>query len=249
MSFPGQHTNRVAICAIAAALCAGIAACEPQSPAVEEKLDQILAKLEALEEGQKELTAAAPARRGPPPEDYDKVHKIDLSNAPILGNPEAPITVVEYSDFQCPFCASTAPTIKALYDKYPEQVRIAYKHFPLSFHPAAKPAAVASLAAQDQGRFWEFHDVVFEATSKQQLSVEEFEAYAAEAGLDVDRFKRDLEAKRAEYERRIAEDYREGQRVDVRGTPTLYINGKKVRNRGLSAMSETVEGLLAAQGS
>ncbi len=235
---------------LAGLLALGLVACQPATKDDVEELKaqqaEILAKLAALDG----KIGAAPARRGPPAEDYDKVHKIDLTGAPILGNPNAAITVVEYSDFQCPYCARTAPDIKALHAKYPDQVRVVYKHFPLGFHEAARPAAVASVAAQEQGKFWEYHDVVFEATAKRQLSGsdEELVKYAQQAGLDVEQFKKDMADNKAAYEARIDGDYKEGQRVDVRGTPTLYINGKKVRNRSVAGMSEVIDQILKEQG-
>jgi protein-disulfide isomerase len=127
-------------------------------------------------------------------------------------------------------------------------VRIAYKHFPLSFHPAAKPAAIASVAAQEQGKFWEFHDVIFEATTKRQLkgSDEDMLKYAEQAGLDMDQFKADMAANKADYEKRVNADYVEGQKVQVRGTPTLYLNGKKVRNRSQDGLSATIDEMLKA---
>ncbi len=236
---------------LAAVLALGFLGCEPATKQDVEEIKaqqaEILAKLAAIEEKQ----GAAPARRGPPAEDYNKVHKINVSGAPMLGNPNAPITLVEYSDFQCPYCARSAPDVKAVLEKYPDKVRIVYKHFPLSFHKAAKPAAVASLAAQEQGKFWEFHDVIFEATSSRSLSPsdDDMAKYAEKAGLDVERFKADLTANRAEYEKRVNQDYVEGQRADVRGTPTLYLNGQKVQNRSVPGVSAKIDEIIAQQGS
>ena len=241
--------KRLSKVALAAALALGVVACQPATKedveALKEQQGEILKKLAALEEGIK--NAAAPARRGPPPEDYDKVHQIDLDGAPVLGNPNAPITIVEYSDFECPYCARTAPEVKQVLEKYPDKVRIVYKHFPLSFHRAARPTAVGSVAAHEQGKFWEYHDVLFEATSKRQLagSDEDLIKYAEKAGLDVEQFKKDLATKRAEFEKRVSEDFVSGQKVNVRGTPTLYLNGKKVRNRSLPALSAEIDKLLA----
>lgn len=237
---------------IAGLLALGLVACQPATKEDIEELKaqqaQILAQLAELT---KAAAAAPAARQGPPPEDYNTVHKIATDNAPILGNPNAPITLVEYSDFQCPYCARTAPDVKQIHEKYPDKVRVVYKHFPLSFHAAAKPAAIASVAAQEQGKFWEFHDVLFEASSKRQLAAtdEDMVKYAQKAGLDVDRFKKDMATKKAEYEKAVNEDYSEGQRVDVRGTPTLYLNGKKVRNRSVAGLSEEIDELLEESGS
>ena len=125
-----------------------------------------------------------------------------------------------------------------------------FKHFPLAFHRAARPTAIASVAAQDQGKFWEYHDVLFKKTGARELKPDQAELvkYAEEAGLDVERFKADLEGKKAEYDKKVSADYAEGQRVEVRGTPTLYLNGKKVRNRSAAAMAKVVDELLKGEG-
>ena len=235
--------------ALAGLLALGLIACLPAS---KEDIEEVKAQQAEILAQLAEIKKAAPAaRQGPPAVDYNKVHKITVDNAPSLGNPNAPITVVEYSDFQCPYCARTAPDVKQIYEKYPDKVRVVYKHFPLGFHAAAKPAAVASVAAEDQGKFWEFHDVIFEATAKRQLSGsdEDMIKYAEQAGLDVERFKKDLASKKAEYEKIVDAHYKEGQRVDVRGTPTLYINGKKVKNRSVDGMSQEIDQLLKKLGS
>jgi len=243
--------KRITIGALAPLLALGLVACQPATKddiqALKEQQAEILAKLAALDESVKKVAAAAPARRGPPAEDFDKVHQIDVSSAAVLGNPNAPITVVEFSDFECPYCARSAPDVKALQAKYPDKGRVVYKHFPLGFHKSARPTAIASVAAQEQGKFWEYHDVLFEATANRQLSgsQDDLVKYAEKAGLDVDRFKKDMAAKQAEYDKRVNEDYASGQKASVRGTPTLYINGKKVQDRSVQGMSATVEKLIA----
>jgi protein-disulfide isomerase len=237
-----SHTRNVfAIAALAALLAT---ACGPTAEEVSELREQqaeILAKLAKLEEGQDKILksrggAAKPAR---PAEDFDKVHDIDVDSAPMLGKADAAITIVEFSDFQCPFCANAAPLVKQVQDKYPDQVRVVYKHFPLNFHPMARPAAIASLAAQEQDKFWEMHDVLFK--NSRSLSEDKMPEYATEAGLDVERFKADYEKKQAEYDKRVTADYQDGVKADVRGTPTLYINGKKVRQRSVEGMSAQIE--------
>ncbi|NRA02671.1 MAG: DsbA family protein [Myxococcales bacterium] len=206
---------------------------------VAERQKEILEKLAKLEQGQKQLLATRPAARQRPTVDYDKVHKINVGSAPIKGNPNAAVTIVEFSDFQCPFCAKSLPLLNQLVAKYPDQVRLVYKHFPLSFHQQARPAAIASLAAQEQGRFWEYHDVLFANMAK--LNTADWEGFAKEAGLDVGRFKQDLAAKQAEYDRRVTADFNDGQKAAVSGTPTVYINGKKVKSRSLGGMSQMID--------
>ena len=124
---------------------------------IRQKQDEILAKLGAIEEAQKKV---APARQGPAPEDYSKVYALPIADSPVRGDPDGPVTIVEFSDFQCPFCARAAPLIADVLKKYPKGVRFVYKQFPLPMHPMARPAAQASLAAQEQGKFWEMHDVL-----------------------------------------------------------------------------------------
>jgi protein-disulfide isomerase len=229
-----------------------LAGCNPQQSKdladIKSKQDEILQRLSAIEEGQKKLQAAAPpARAARAEEDYDKVYTIAVDASPVRGNADAPVTIVEFSDFQCPFCARSNPIVDGVLAKYPDKVNYVYKHFPLAFHAAARPAAMASMAAQDQGKFWEMHEVLF--ANQAALDASKMEDYAKQAGLDVARFKKDLEAKKAEYEKRIEAELALGQSVDVRGTPTLYVGGKKVRVRTVEGMSAMVDEKLAAPGS
>ncbi len=226
------------------ALILGLVACQPPGSAADlEEIKrvqaEILEKLVALE---KKLPAQARAQRE---DEYTRVYTIELGEAPIRGNPNAPVTIVEFSDFQCPFCARAQPILEAVLEKYPDDVRLVYKHFPLSFHKAARPTAIASLAAMEQGKFWEMHDVLFDAAS--DLDAEKIPEYAEQAGLDMERFNRDMEANKAAYDGMVTADYRGGGEVDVRGTPTLYINGKKVRVRTVEGMSAMIDAALKAK--
>ena len=133
--------------------------------------------------------------------------------------------------------------IEDVLKKYPKGVRFVYKQFPLPMHPMARPAAQASLAAQEQGKFWEMHDVLIQ--NQPTLDAAKFADYAKQAGLDVARFKRDLEQKKAEYDKRIDAETQLGQSSDVRGTPTLYIGGKKVSARTVDGMSTMIDAELA----
>lgn len=228
---------------LSAAACGGPS--QEDIEAIRAQQQRILEKLAKLEEGQKAILAArpaAPTRR--PAEDFNKVYQIPVGQSPIRGNPNAAVTIVEFSDFQCPYCSGAQPLLRQVLDKYGESVRIVYKHFPLSFHPAAKPSAIASIAAQEQGRFWALHDVLFE--NIRTLSADKMTEYAEQAGLDVERFQKDLEANKSAYEKRVAAEYAEGLRADVRGTPTIFINGKKLRVRSLAGMSQTIDAALVA---
>jgi protein-disulfide isomerase len=146
------------------------------------------------------------------------------SDDPVRGPALAPVTIVLFSDFQCPFCAKVLPTLKQLEAAYPKQVRIAWKHLPLPFHPNAMPAAKAAEAARAQGKFWEMHDRLF--AGQRTLSDGEYRAAAKELGLDPARFERELAGEAAG--KRIAEDQALAAASGASGTPTLFVNCRKV---------------------
>jgi protein-disulfide isomerase len=143
---------------------------------------------------------------------------------PVKGSPRAPVTVVVFSDFQCPYCARVEPTLKQVEAAYGAKVRIAWKHKPLPFHPNALPAAEAAEAAREQGKFWPMHDKMFAA--QQDLSPAAYERWARELGLDLVRFKAALAS--GKFKARIQEDDALAGRLGIDGTPTLVINGEKV---------------------
>jgi len=145
------------------------------------------------------------------------------ATGPALGPESAPVTVVEFSDFQCPYCARAAPVVKQLHERYPDSVRIVYRHFPLdSVHPQARPAAEASLCAADQDRFWEYHDVLFE--NARQLGEADLIRYAEELGLDMADFRTCL--KEGRHARQVERDLEAGRRAGVTGTPSFFVNGR-----------------------
>ncbi|MBK9516272.1 MAG: thioredoxin domain-containing protein [Anaeromyxobacter sp.] len=151
--------------------------------------------------------------------------KVDLRpDDPVKGNPRAPVTVVVFSDFQCPFCSRVEPTLKQVEAAYGDKVRIAWKHKPLPFHPHALPAAEAAEAAREQGKFWPMHDKMFAA--QQELSPAAYERWAREIGLDLPRFKASLASGRNKA--RIQEDDAQASRLGIDGTPTMVVNGEKV---------------------
>ncbi len=215
--------------------------CQPPGDAVsKEDVAKITEQLAKLQSDMDDIKGRIPQpRQQPPAEDFSKLYELPTGPSPILGNPDAPVALVEFSDFQCPFCARVQPTLKALLEKYPDKVKLVFKHFPLSFHREARPAAIATMAAQEQGKFWEMHDKLFE--NQRSLDPAGFEKFAAEIGLDVAKFKADYEGKKAEYDKRVQDDMQLGSRSDVRGTPSLYIGGKKVNDRSIAGMSRLVE--------
>ena len=155
----------------------------------------------------------------------NKVWDIPDDNSPVFGNTKDPkLTIVEFTEFQCPYCSRIAPVMKELNQKYPDKIKFVYKHFPLSFHSNAKAAAAASIAAQNQGKFWEFRYAL--APHSRELSDSIYIAVATEIGLDIEKFKKEMVLDSA-MEARIDKDFQLGVKVGVQGTPNFYINGKR----------------------
>jgi protein-disulfide isomerase len=167
----------------------------------------------------------------------DKVHTLTHEGSPILGDPNAPVKVYEFSDFQCPYCSRVGPAVKDLQKAYGKDVAIVFKHFPLSFHKEALPAAKASMAAMEQGKFWEYHDKLF--TVQKQLrgaTAEKFVGWAVELGLDKAKFEASF--KDPKWDAKVKADMEEGRKAGLRGTPTVYINGRRFQpQRGYSVPS------------
>jgi len=157
-------------------------------------------------------------------EKANKVWDLKIDESPSTGNPKAKIVIVEFSEFQCPYCSRIAPTLESLIRKYPDKIRLVYKHFPLSFHPDAPKAAAATLAAQKQGKFWEYRWAL--APHFQSLNDSTFLAIAEQVGLNIEQFKKDKDLD-AEKQAVIDRDMKLGMEVGVQGTPNFYINGKR----------------------
>jgi protein-disulfide isomerase/copper chaperone CopZ len=144
----------------------------------------------------------------------------------VKGDFNAPITLVEFSDFECPFCARHYPTLNRILDEYKGKVRLVYKHFPLSsIHPNAQKAAEASECAAEQGKFWEYHDKLFE-NQRSGFSVEKFKQWAKELGLDTTKFNDCLDS--GKYAQKVKDDFQEGLQKGVSGTPSVFVNGELI---------------------
>ena len=156
---------------------------------------------------------------------YDESTKVKLSHkgSPLWGSPMAPVTIYEFSDFQCPHCRIAAPYLKKIVDDSNGKVKLVFKQYPLSGHPKGREAAKAALAADRQGKFWEMHDLIFKNQDK--LLTANFEDYAKEIGLDLRRFRVDVKSK--EVELKIEADRAEGQKAGVDSTPSIYVNDRK----------------------
>lgn len=171
----------------------------------------------------------------------DFVHQLDLTDVPSRGPAAAPVTLAVFSDFQCPYCARLVPLLEQVLARYPTQVKLVFKNFPLRNHDQARPAALAALAAGEQGKFWEVHDLLFRNYSS--LNEAKFTELAQQAGLDPARFAADRA--RPELAARVDRDLREGARVGVRGTPSLYLNGRQLRLSNLAGLQAEIDAELA----
>jgi formate-nitrite transporter family protein len=146
----------------------------------------------------------------------------------VRGPYDAPVTLVEYGDFQCEHCAAMYPVLMDLLDEVGEQVRFVYRHFPLSqSHPNAQQAAEASEAAASQGSFWEMHDMLF--TNQDALDEMSLRNYAEKIGLDADQYDREMESEM--HAEKVREDFMSGVHSGVNGTPTFFINGERYDGR------------------
>jgi protein-disulfide isomerase len=162
-------------------------------------------------------------RRSEPPSVLGDPVRIQTDGAPVKGPATARITLVEFSDFECPYCSLAVAKVDAVLAAYPKQTKLIYKQFPLSTHPHATLAAEASLAAHAQGKFWPMHDKLFQNSRK--LSRENILAWAKELGLDMQKFTTELDT--GKYKAAVAKDTDDGDKAGVEGTPTLFINGKR----------------------
>ncbi|HEY3160505.1 MAG TPA: thioredoxin domain-containing protein [Vicinamibacterales bacterium] len=144
---------------------------------------------------------------------------------PSEGKADAPVTVVEYSDFQCPFCLRVMPTLKQLRAKYGDRMRLVWKDFPLTqIHPQAFVAAQAGNCAREQGKFWELHDKMF--GNQSALQPDALKKYAADAGLDSAKFNQCLDT--SKYEARVQDAIRAGGHLGIQSTPTVFVNGRPI---------------------
>jgi protein-disulfide isomerase len=160
----------------------------------------------------------------PTPKLLDDPVPIPTLGSPVTGPADARITLVEFSDFQCPYCSKAIAQIYATLKAYPNDVRLIFKQYPLvELHPAAAIAAAAALAAHRQGKFWEMHDVMF--ANRARLSRQSILAWANEIGLDMQRFTADLDSDAIKTA--VLRDQADGDKAGVEGTPTVFLNGQR----------------------
>jgi len=193
---------------------------------------EVLADLKKQEEKNKPLAA-------------DAVAKLTAGDVPSFGPKTAKVTLVEFSDFQCPYCGQAAKTVSELKQKYGDKVLFVFRQFPLSFHQNAHISAEAALAAHAQGKFWELHDKMFK--NQTQLDRTSLEGYAKELGLDLAAFKKALDEKT--YAPAVDAELKLGESVAVDATPTMFLNGARVSNPSdLDALSKEIDEALKKAG-
>ncbi len=196
------------------------------------KYDLVLADLKKREEANKPLSAEM---------------QTTLASAQdvVFGPAGAKVTLIEFSDFECPYCSAAADAVGQVKKKYGDKVRFVFRHFPLSFHPNAHLAAQAAMAAAEQGKFWELHDLLFK--NQKALDRASIEKYAGEVGLNVGKLKAALDSKK--FAGRVDQDVKLGGDVGVEGTPTMFLNGARVANpTDFAALSALIDKALAAGG-
>lgn len=162
----------------------------------------------------------------PTPEPTPTVERVAVSadDDPVKGPANAKITIIEFSDYQCPFCARAEPTMNQIIDTYKDDIKIVYRDFPLGFHENAQKAAEASECADEQGKFWEYHDKLF--ANQGALDIPSLKAYAIELKLNSAQFNQCLDS--GKYEPEVKKDLEDGKAAGVSGTPAFFINGRLV---------------------
>ena len=171
----------------------------------------------------------------------DRVYNISMEGSPFLGPENAPVTIAVFDDYECPYCAKMESVFSQLLAKYPKDVKLVIKQYPLRKHPNARQAAIAVLAAHKQGKFWEFHSQLL--ANHAELSPRKLDEIAESFGLDMDQFKKDILSE--DSLSLIVRDIMEGKNIGVSGTPSIFLNGKRVKNPSFGNLTRLIERELA----
>ena len=172
------------------------------------------------------------------------VIEVSTGGRPVLGPATAPITIIEFSDYECPFCKRAEPAMQQVLDTYKDKIKFVYRHYPLPFHQHARPASEAALCANAQGKFWEYHK---KAMASASLAEETLKQIGKDVGLDAAKF--DTCFKNKEFTKDIDKDLEDGQSVGVNGTPAFFINGHMLSGaQPFEKFKETIDAALAEGG-
>jgi len=208
-----------------------VAQCRVEDPSCSYSKSLASTLVAALRAGKTETAALAAAKASKygtapaPPKLLDDPIPVATAGSPSLGPDKAAVTLVEFSDFQCPFCYKAADELAQVLKQYPTQVRLVFRQYPLESHSQAALAAAAAIAAYRQGKFWQLHDAMF--ANRTNLSRPNITALAAKAGMDMKRFVADWSSK--ETQNAVVHDMEDGDKAGVDGTPTVFVNGRHYR--------------------
>ncbi len=200
----------------------------PESNINEQVKDRIFSYMKEQKKEEMVQAAVAKLTKGNPVEVYFKKPKsniqVSVGDSPVTGGENAKVTIIEFSDFQCPFCGRAAKTVNDVKKKYGNKIKLAFKHFPLPMHKDAGPAAEASMCVYEQGKdkFWKFHDIAF--ANQDKLSADDLAKHAKAAGADEKKFKECFDAHK--FADAVKKDQAYGEKLGVRSTPTFFINGQ-----------------------
>lgn len=161
---------------------------------------------------------------------------VDTTGVPFKGPADAPVTITLFTDFECPYCRQVIPILDEVMAKNPKTVKLAFKNLPLKFHKLAEPSAKAALAAQEQGKFWAFHDRLF---AEKNLAEDTIKKTATELKLDIPRFEKDMESPMIQS--KLQKDILDAQNAGVTGTPTIFINGRTPRQRSVEGFQAIID--------
>jgi protein-disulfide isomerase len=243
-----MNAGRVMRVVIGSVALGGFPACGRSVPDLDQVTrDQreIFFKLGRLERSvEQAATQPAAATAAPAPKYPDKVYDIPVGGSPVKGPAKAPVTIVEFSDFQCPPCGEARALVKQILEAYPKDVKLVYKQFPLtSIHDNAMNAAKAAIAAGRQEKFWEMHDFLYQHQS--ELGIDKLTEYAGRIGLDVPRWVKDFSS--TAVQEQVVREMQDGRAADVDATPTFFVSGSRVEDRSFDGFKSMIERSLRAQ--
>ncbi len=165
------------------------------------------------------------------------IHEIDISGSPALGDPDAPVVIAVFSDYQCPYCSRLMPMLEQVLEKYPGQVKVVFKQYPLKMHKAALSAAEAALVADREGRFRELHDLLHD--DFRNMTEESILDKASSLGFDREAFREKMMSR--DILMQIQKDMADGKKAGVSGIPSVFINGKRLKHRSLEGFRQVID--------
>jgi len=220
-----------------------VAECRVKDPNCSYSRGLSTALVEGIKKGKSETDAVAEVKASKlaQPREFkllDDPVAIPTLGSPSMGSADARIVIVEFSDFQCPYCVKAVAKVNAVLQAFPKDVKLIFKQYPLETHPQASISAAASLAAHNQGKFWQMHDILF--ANRTQLSRTNILVWAGRLGLDMKRFTQDLDSEAVKNA--VVKDTKDGDKAGVEGTPTFFIDGQRYNGEiALEAVKPVIE--------